>query len=251
MPHLPAKARRPMTWTRVPDDATETLWDLSAAAFRLHISALVYCNRHLTDGYVPVSRLAALVPAYDPAHLAELITAGLWDTVDGGYQLPGWHEAKAGPWHQPSRAEIEASRAKNAADVATWRAGRAPRNPVTGAVTPSVTKALTPGTGESLENAVPVPGVTRLQQPPHCRLCLAPGTQERPLRHDARGFVHSSRPCPAPVTESRGKTRPGDLLPMHAPRPVPDLTEQIATDTAALEEAYATDPERWLEGLKR
>jgi hypothetical protein len=38
---------------------------------------------------------------------------------------------------------------------------------------------------------------------------------------------------------------------MHAPRPVPDLTEQIATDTAALEEAYATDPERWLEGLKR
>jgi len=53
-----------MTWTKVPDDATETLWDLSAGAFRLHLSGYIYANRHLTDGYVQESRLAALVPGY-------------------------------------------------------------------------------------------------------------------------------------------------------------------------------------------
>jgi len=76
-----------MTWTKIDDEDTEASWDLSDGAYRLHHSGLVYCNHHLTDGYVPASRLAVLMPAYDPAFLAELLAADKWGAVTGGYQI--------------------------------------------------------------------------------------------------------------------------------------------------------------------
>jgi hypothetical protein len=188
-----------MTWTKVPDDATETLWDLSAGAFRLHLSGYIYANRHLTDGYVPESRLAALVPGYEPAQLAELLDAHRWQRVDGGYQLPGWNTPKRDPWHQETRAEVEARRAKNAADVAEWRK----RNPGK-AVTGAVTKPLTPGTGESLENVVPVPGVSQLHPPRLCYLCGGPGIEGNPLINVAQGRRHRF-PTPCPSNPNRGR----------------------------------------------
>lgn len=55
---------------------------ISDVAFRLHVSAMCWCNRHLTDGTVPVSVLKTLVPSYDgPIEevALSLVNAGLWE----------------------------------------------------------------------------------------------------------------------------------------------------------------------------
>lgn len=56
---------------------------LSDGAFRLHVSALLYCSRGKTDGFVPMDRVSRLVPRYKKALLTELLEARLWYTRPG------------------------------------------------------------------------------------------------------------------------------------------------------------------------
>lgn len=55
---------------------------LSDGAFRLHVAAMAYCAREMSDGTVPKNRIARLTPNYRPKHLAELLTAAAFH--DGG-----------------------------------------------------------------------------------------------------------------------------------------------------------------------
>jgi hypothetical protein len=188
------KARGVMTWTKIPDDANETFWTLSADALRLHLFALVYCNRMLTDGFVPAARLATLTPNYQPAHLAELVAAGLWEAVDGGHKLLRFLD------EQIPRAKVLAKRERDRADVAAWRA----RNPTS--KTPG--KTLTPGVVNDVEIPVPVPGVRRLHkddddrsseayEATSCRLCHGPAIEGNPFVEQSMGRPkHRFSPCP-------------------------------------------------------
>ncbi len=65
-----------MPWVRLDDSFADhpKIVGLSDTAFRAHVSALCYCNRHLTDGAFPVSALANVSPTAS----AELVKAGLW-----------------------------------------------------------------------------------------------------------------------------------------------------------------------------
>ncbi|MDP9692685.1 UNVERIFIED_ORG: hypothetical protein J2X79_000214 [Arthrobacter globiformis] len=80
-----------MTWSRLSDDFTDRpeILALSLAAGWLHVEAIVWCNKHLTDGQIPAAalgRLAGKIP--DPtAAVAELVTQGVWEAQDGGWQL--------------------------------------------------------------------------------------------------------------------------------------------------------------------
>jgi hypothetical protein len=192
-----------MTWTKIDDEDTEASWDLSDGAYRLHHSGLVYCNHHITDGHVPASRLAVLMPAYDPAFLAELLAAGKWGAVTGGYQVANFLR------DQPSKSEVMARREKNRADVAEWR-----RNHPSKPVSKPVTEREFSSERERDPVPVPVPGVRRLQelestedsQPANAleREEVKPGekqplTQEEALRLAIAYSRSQPTPVPTPV----------------------------------------------------
>ena len=95
-----------MPWANMDDEFAEhpKNWELSDAAFRLHVSAILYANRHLTDGDIPASKVRTLCPRYRAAALAELLTNDHW--VDKGefYTIRDFLD-----WNR-SRAQVEAER---------------------------------------------------------------------------------------------------------------------------------------------
>jgi hypothetical protein len=83
-----------MTWTRLSDDYADrpNVMALSSDAFRAHIEALVWSNKHLTNGAVPAVGLRRIVSAEDlEAVSAELVQAGLWQLTPDGFQID-WSE---------------------------------------------------------------------------------------------------------------------------------------------------------------
>lgn len=98
-----------MTWVNLDDQMPEhpKIISLSDAAFRLHISAIAYCNRHLTDGLIPGQAVAKLVPTYRSRQLAELLQNGLWSEAasnSGAYEIHDYLD-----WNK-SRADVEKRR---------------------------------------------------------------------------------------------------------------------------------------------
>jgi hypothetical protein len=91
---------------------------LSDGAFRLHVSAMCYAAKHLTDGYIPPERVSRLTPRYKPGQRDELIKAGLWVGHDTGHLIHDYLD-----WNK-SRAWWQAKRAATAARVAKWRKGK-------------------------------------------------------------------------------------------------------------------------------
>jgi hypothetical protein len=69
--------------------------DLSDAAFRVFFASIGYANRLMTDGFIAravVRRLHDCDPYGDnqdtlEVHAAELVEAGLWEVVEGGWQI--------------------------------------------------------------------------------------------------------------------------------------------------------------------
>lgn len=121
-----------MPWVRLDDRFTDhaKIDGLSDAAFRLHVAALCHCNRDLTDGFVAVAKVARLVPNFRRRTPAELVAAGVWDEVDGGWRIHDYLE------FQPSKAKVEAERAAAAERQQKWREKKAKgrRNGVSNAV---------------------------------------------------------------------------------------------------------------------
>lgn len=77
---------------------------LSDAAFRLHVSGLLYCSKHLTDGYIPATRAPRLSPTYKDEVMEELMHGRLWLPANYGYGIHDYLD-----WNRP-RAEIEEER---------------------------------------------------------------------------------------------------------------------------------------------
>lgn len=69
-----------MPWVNLDDQFPEhpKVDGLSDAAFRLHVAGICYCNRHLTDGFVPTNRVRRLVPKFKQTALDELVGYGMW-----------------------------------------------------------------------------------------------------------------------------------------------------------------------------
>jgi len=75
---------------------------LSPDAFRAHVMAMGYAQRHLTDGYVPKNIAPGL------AIVRELIKANLWEPSDDGWRIHDWLD-----WNTPAsvvKARREAAR---------------------------------------------------------------------------------------------------------------------------------------------
>lgn len=74
-----------MPWLKVDDEFPENdkVWSLSHVAFRLYVSGNCYAVKRMTDGWVPTSRVSALVPNMGKPKeiLSELTSARLWHEV--------------------------------------------------------------------------------------------------------------------------------------------------------------------------
>lgn len=95
-----------MPWIRFEDNFPEhpKVLAISDSAFRLHVRAIGYCSRHLTDGAVSLAAVRSLVGGRAPRLSAELVAARMWTTVDDGFRIHDYLD------YQPSREEIRKRR---------------------------------------------------------------------------------------------------------------------------------------------
>ena len=94
-----------VTWVRIDDTFPEhpKVVGLSAVAFRLHVAAICYASRNLTDGFIPLGAVRTL-PGGTPNRAKELADAGLWITDGPGWQLHDYLD------YNRSRGDVEAER---------------------------------------------------------------------------------------------------------------------------------------------
>lgn len=69
-----------MTWTKLSDDFSDDCWQLSDAAWRLHVEGLIWSNRKLLDLVLRKDEVQRW--AKNPAAATELVDCGWW--VDNG-----------------------------------------------------------------------------------------------------------------------------------------------------------------------
>lgn len=110
-----------MAWVKLDDGFAEhpKIEEAGPLAAWLHVAALCYCNRQLTDGFIPEGKVGRLadVPQVK-RHVAALVRVGLWHPVDGGYQIHNYLE------FQPSKAKVEAEREDARKRMAAARAAK-------------------------------------------------------------------------------------------------------------------------------
>lgn len=100
-----------MTWTRLPDDFTDrpAFLRLSRSARLLHVEALVWCNRLLTNGELPTHVLRRVTDSDDvDRDVADLAEAGLWMRMDDATWQVDWSD-------QEKAEVVEQRREDNAA----------------------------------------------------------------------------------------------------------------------------------------
>jgi hypothetical protein len=96
-----------MPWVRLDDGFADhpKVERAGPLAGWLHVVAMCYCARHLTDGRVPKVKARRLADIPQPArHIAALVEAGLWHEDGADYVLHDFLD------YQPARAEVEAER---------------------------------------------------------------------------------------------------------------------------------------------
>ncbi|MGH3779588.1 MAG: hypothetical protein ACRDRO_02880 [Pseudonocardiaceae bacterium] len=89
-----------MTWTKLGDEFSDETVDLTDAAFRVHVEALVWSNRKLADLVIPKKLLPRITATDDPYTAAEeLVAAGWWQdcgqTYYAGCRFADWQMDRA------------------------------------------------------------------------------------------------------------------------------------------------------------
>lgn len=99
-----------MSWVRIDDNMPQHPSMLAAgpAASWLHVAAICYCARYLTDGDLPRDALGTLGVRSPAPLVAKLEQGGQWVRTDDGWHLPAYLE------FNPARVEVEETRARNA-----------------------------------------------------------------------------------------------------------------------------------------
>lgn len=95
-----------MTWTKLGDEFLDSAYDLSDAAFRLHVEALMYSNRRLLDLVVPKREVRRFAGTDNvDAATAELADAGWWQDANDSW----WIGCRFSHWQQ-DRVQVENKR---------------------------------------------------------------------------------------------------------------------------------------------
>lgn len=107
-----------MPWSRIEEAYPDhpKVVGLSDIAFRLHITAICYAARHMTDGHIPSAMVIAWRGRRGLKAAEELVRAGLFESEGQG---DGWQVHDFGEYN-PSREQTQERRASYAS---TRRAG--------------------------------------------------------------------------------------------------------------------------------
>ena len=178
-----------MTWLRLDDGFADhpKVKRLSDRALRLHLAGMLRCAYWLSDGRIDGDEVRRLLPRVTPATVAELVDAGVWEVVEGGYAVHDWLD------YNPPREQFLAERKRNAERQRKWKAGRAATDAVTNAVSNGVangapSRPVPLGTGKGLSSPPRVPA-----RPPAKAASLCPRCA------DTNGWLetdHGAELCP-------------------------------------------------------
>ncbi len=119
-----------MSWARLDDrfhgnPKVMRAWRTAPASVGLYVMGITYCAQHETDGFIDEGFVMLLVPAArDQAKLTgTLVECGLWHDVDGGWSVNAYLD------FNPSRADAEEKRRKDAERKARGRTSESRRSP--------------------------------------------------------------------------------------------------------------------------
>lgn len=212
-----------MTWFRV-DDGFESHPKVLAldpkradAALALWVKAGSWAGRQLTDGFVPASYVLRL---RKQAAADELVRVKLWDKADDGFQFHNWKK------HNPSRAEVQVRREKEAEKKRKMRSGKLPPANDNG--------ACPPGTPLGTPEGRP-PGSPLLSRPDPTR----PDPTTRDL-DPPRAVSDTSSPAP-----TRRSTRAAGLSVMSAEDPMKRAYALVRDWQASLPNIATHDVASW------
>jgi hypothetical protein len=115
-----------MVWVKLDDGFPEhpKMHAAGALGLAMQVAALCYCNRNLTDGFIPTAAAKKLVDLDDIRGVAwkgvvkRLVDVGAWREVPGGWQIHDYAE------YQPTRAQIQDDRKAARERMQTVRANR-------------------------------------------------------------------------------------------------------------------------------
>ena len=159
-----------MTWVRIDEGFPEHPKVIAAGplASWLHVCAIAYCNRQLTDGFISTAVLPRLSDGKrTKAHAAALVAAGLWEVAEGGWLI---HDFLT---YQPSKAKVEAERASARERMANNRRS-----------SPDV-RANNDRSSEDVRDMFALPGPSRSVPSPSHSLSSSNGSSNvRPIRDD-------------------------------------------------------------------
>lgn len=146
-----------MSWVRLDDQFPihRKVDSLSDPAFRLHVSAICWCARNLTDGCVSEADLDAAAPRTmkrPGRFVAELVRRGVWSSAADGWTIHDFLD------YQPSKARVEEDRVKNAQRQRRFASRKKVRDQEKGTTPNAVSNALATPLGKK-PNAV-ADGVT-------------------------------------------------------------------------------------------
>jgi hypothetical protein len=144
-------------WARFDDEFPDHPKVLAAGplAAWLHVCAICYACRYLTDGFIPTGQVRRLADVEDPTLLVgRLVSSGLWEVVPGGYRVHDFLE------YQPAKAGVEHERELTKKRTAEWRARQESkrngvRDDVRDAVGDGVTHGVTHGVRHGIRTGAP------------------------------------------------------------------------------------------------
>jgi hypothetical protein len=96
-----------MAWVKLDDGFAEhpKLERAGPSAGWMHVAALCYCARNLTDGRIPKARALRLADVPKPAQVIDrLVEVGLWEVDGDDYVIHDYGD------YNPSRVQVEAER---------------------------------------------------------------------------------------------------------------------------------------------
>lgn len=99
-----------MVWIRIDDQIAHHPKFIAAGpiASWLWVCGNGYCNKYLTDGFIPTSALKTIGSVTNAVKWADrLVEAGLWDMVTGGYRVHDFHD------FNPTAEQVKEKRRKD------------------------------------------------------------------------------------------------------------------------------------------
>ena len=175
-----------MAWLRIDDTVPEHRKMLAAgpAACWLWVCGIAYCQRQLTDGFIPELALSMIgvTGAARAKKLAEvLVEAGLFEAVDGGYRVHDYHDHNASKDEALARKEaisLKRSAAGKRGAVGRWQNGKSIATGDSKPIAPSHPNTKNPPTPPSVEGG---------------RITRAERHRAEELRRRAFGCTHDPR----------------------------------------------------------